>query len=81
NINGAGGVMRFFENILLFYNDEFVGIKAEVIRLVRKNQTRLKIIDVFDNFYCRISEFENYGHLAANVRIRFEMTKNFQAAL
>ena len=42
--------MRFFENILLFYNDEFAGIKAEVIRLVRKNQARLKIIDVFDNF-------------------------------
>ena len=42
--------MRFFENILLFYNDEFAGIKAEVIRLVRKNHARVKIIDVFDNF-------------------------------
>ena len=42
--------MRFFDNILLFYNDEFAGIKAEVIRLVRKNQAGLKIIDVFDNF-------------------------------
>jgi len=42
--------MRFFENILLFYNDEFAGIKDKVIRLVRKNQTELKIIDVFDNF-------------------------------
>jgi universal stress protein E len=42
--------MSFFKNILLFYNDKFAGIKAEVIRLVRKNQARLKIIDVFDNF-------------------------------
>ncbi|MBW2408056.1 MAG: hypothetical protein JRF17_11845 [Deltaproteobacteria bacterium] len=42
--------MRFFENILLFYNDEFAGIKDKVIRLVRKNNARLKIIDVFDNF-------------------------------
>ena len=42
--------MRFFENILLFYNDEFAGIKAKVLRLVRKNQARLTIIDVFDNF-------------------------------
>ena len=42
--------MRFFENILLFYNDEFAGIKAEVIRLVRKNHARVKIIDIFDNF-------------------------------
>ena len=42
--------MRLFENVLLFYNDEFAGIKAEVIRLVHKNQAGLKIIDVFDNF-------------------------------
>ena len=42
--------MRLFENILLFYNDEFAGVKAEVIRLVRKNQAGLKIIEVFDNF-------------------------------
>jgi len=45
-----GGLMRFFENILLFYNDEFAGIKDKVIRLVRKNNASLKIIDVFDNF-------------------------------
>lgn len=42
--------MQFFKNILLFYNDEFVGIKEKVIRLVRKNQANLKIIDVSDNF-------------------------------
>ena len=42
--------MRFFENILLFYNDEFVEIKDKVIKLVRKNNAMLKIIDVFDNF-------------------------------
>ena len=42
--------MPFFENILLFYNDQFSGIKSEVIRLVRKNHARVKIIDVFDNF-------------------------------
>ena len=41
--------MPFFENILLFYNDQFSGIKSEVIQLVRKNQAKLKIIDVFDN--------------------------------
>ena len=41
--------MSFFENILVFYNEEFVGIKAGIMRLVRKNQARLKIIDVFDN--------------------------------
>ena len=42
--------MAFFENVLLFYNDQFNGIKAEVVQLVQKNQARLKIIDVFDNF-------------------------------
>jgi universal stress protein E len=42
--------MNFFKNILLFYNDELIKVKAEVIRLVRKNQVRLKIINVFDNF-------------------------------
>ena len=42
--------MSFFENILLFYNEEFAGIKSKVIRLVRKNQAKLTIIDVFDNF-------------------------------
>jgi len=42
--------MGFFKKILLFYNDEFTGIKSDVIRLVRENQARLKVIDVFDNF-------------------------------
>lgn len=42
--------MSFFENILLFYNDEFAGIKDKVIRLVRNNNARLKIIGVFDYF-------------------------------
>ena len=42
--------MRFFENILVFYNEEFVRIKEEVIRLVHENQAKLKIIDVFDKF-------------------------------
>lgn len=42
--------MAFYENILLFYNDGFSGIKTEVIQIVRENQARLKIIDVFDNF-------------------------------
>lgn len=42
-------MMRLFENILVFYNEEFAGIKTGIIRLVRKNQARLKIIDVFDN--------------------------------
>lgn len=39
-----------FKDILLFYNTEFPGIKAEVFRMVRNNQARLKVIDVFDNF-------------------------------
>jgi nucleotide-binding universal stress UspA family protein len=42
--------MQFFKNILLFYNNEFAGVKTEVIRLVKKNQAQLKIIDVFDDF-------------------------------
>lgn len=42
--------MDFFKNILLFYNDEFFGVKAEILRLVKKNQARLTIIDVFDDF-------------------------------
>jgi len=41
--------MRFFENILVFNNEEFSGIKAGIVRLVRQNHARLKIIDVFDN--------------------------------
>lgn len=42
--------MHFFQNILVFYNEEFVRIKEEVIRLVHENQAKLKIIDIFDKF-------------------------------
>ena len=42
--------MDFFKNILVFYNEEFAGIKEEVTRLVHKNQAKLKVIDVLDNF-------------------------------
>jgi universal stress protein E len=64
--------MRFFENILLFYNDEFAGIKTEVIRLVRKNHARLKIIHVFDNF-------DQYlGHFEADPDISSQMTVIFK---
>ncbi len=42
--------MQFFKNILLFYNNEFEGVRAEVVRLVKNNQVQLKIIDVFDDF-------------------------------
>ncbi|MGD2029383.1 MAG: universal stress protein, partial [Desulfobacterales bacterium] len=48
--------MAFFENILLFYNDQFSGIKAKVIQLLRNHRARLKIIDVFDNL-------DQYGEL------------------
>jgi universal stress protein E len=42
--------MDFFKNILVFYNEEFAGIKEEVTRLVHENQAKLKIIDVLDKF-------------------------------
>jgi len=42
--------MQFFKNILLFYNNELTGVKTEVIRLVKNNQSKLKIIDVFEDF-------------------------------
>jgi len=42
--------MQLFKNILLFYNSEFEGVKAEVLRLVKNNEAQLKIIDVFEDF-------------------------------
>jgi universal stress protein E len=76
--------MRFFENILLFYNDEFAGIKSEVIRLVRKNQARVKIIDVFDNFdqYLELlppsSSFDELKEVIISER-RLEILGHFEA--
>lgn len=42
--------MGFCENILLFYNNEFEGVKPRVVNLVRQNQAKVTIIDVFDGF-------------------------------
>jgi nucleotide-binding universal stress UspA family protein len=76
--------MRFFENILLFYNDEFAGIKAKVLRLVRKNQARLTIIDVFDNFdqYLELlppsSSIDELKEVIISER-RLEILGNFEA--
>ena len=38
------------KNILLFYNNEFEGVKPRVVNLVRQNQAKVTIIDVFDGF-------------------------------
>ncbi len=42
--------MKEIRNVLLFYNEKFVKIKDTVNQIVEKNQARLTILDVFDNF-------------------------------
>jgi nucleotide-binding universal stress UspA family protein len=42
--------MNKIQNVLLYYNEEFGRIAETVCRIVGKNQARLTILDVFDNF-------------------------------